>query len=126
MSDPTTLGFDELFGKVGVLGLEFSGKLAALDGQVVRMRGFLAPAGHGEGGVLVLTRTPVAPCSDCGGGHDLPNDAVFVFPAEDADFAPGRMAEVEGVVEHGPLSLPEAEANSLVRLRDARWRDAGA
>ena len=25
----------------------------------------------------MLTRTPVAPCSDCGGGHDLPSDAVL-------------------------------------------------
>lgn len=123
MAEPSFLGFDELFGRIGVLGLEFSDKLAALDGQTVRMRGYLAPADHGDGGILVLTRSPVAPCSDCDGGHDWPNDAVFVFPqAGHAGFTPGHPTEVEGVLEHGSLRLPEAEVTTLVRLRDARWQ----
>ncbi|MFT3974919.1 MAG: hypothetical protein QM699_16200 [Amaricoccus sp.] len=123
MNEPATLNFDEIFASVGVLGHTFSERLAALDGQTVRMRGYLAPTGHGNTDILALTRIPVAPCSDCGSGHDLPADAVFVFPA-DGDrpgFVPGREIAVEGVLEHGSLALPEAEATSLVRLRDARW-----
>ena len=123
MTETPTLDFDEIFASVGVLGHRFSDRLAALDGQAVRMRGYLAPAGHGGSEILVLTRIPVAPCSDCGGGHDFPDDAVFVFTAagDRPRFAPGREIEVEGVLEHGSLHLPEAEATSLVRLRDARW-----
>jgi len=126
MAGPATLDFDELFASVGVLGHAFSERLAALDGQTVRMRGYLAPAGHGGTGLLVLTRSPVAPCAHCGGGHDFPDDAVFVFPAESrsAGFEPGCEIEVEGVLEHGSLRLPEAEATSLVRLRDARWPES--
>lgn len=118
-----TLEFDDIFASVGVLGHNFSERIAALDGQVVRMRGFLAPAGHGEARVLVLTRSPIAPCSDCGGEHDFPADAVFVFPTGDGrpSFTPGRETEVEGRLEHGSLRVPETEATSLVRLRDARW-----
>lgn len=124
MNEPQAFDFDEIFGRVGVLGHAFSDRIAALDGQRVRMRGYLAPAGHGDGGVLVLTRAPFSPCSDCGGSHDFPHDAVFVFPAERGPrFTPGRKMEVEGVLEHGSLALPEAEATSLVRLRDARLKE---
>lgn len=124
MSDAPTLDFDDLFARVGVLGHVFSDRLAALAGQRVRMRGYLAPAGHGDSGVLVLTRIPVAPCSDCGGGHDFPDDAVFVLPDGNhrQRFPPGREVEVEGVLEYGRLPLPEAEATSLVRLRRASWQ----
>lgn len=119
--DTPFLGFDDLFASIGVLGHEFSPKLSALDGQVVTMRGYLAPADHHEtDGPLVLTSAPVAICSDCGSGHDWPEDAVFVFPAEGAGaFTPGQPVEVRGRLEHGLLRLEEA--NSLVRLRDARW-----
>lgn len=125
MANLETLGFDEIYASVGVLGHTFSDRLVALDGRRVRMRGFLAPAGHGESPVLVLTREPVAPCSDCGGGHNFPDDAVFVLPAEDAPpaFAPGRETEVTGILEHGRLALPGAEAASLVRLRGAYWTE---
>lgn len=125
MDEPATLGFDEIFASVGVLGHSFSERLEALDGRLVRMRGYLAPVGHGDSDVFVLTRRPVAPCSECGGGHDLPDDAVFVLPAagDRPRFRPGHEVSVEGVLEHGSLPLPEAEATSLVRLRGARWRD---
>lgn len=124
MNDPEAFDFDEIFASVGVLGHVFSDRIAALDGRTVRMRGHVAPAGHGDSGVLVLTRQPVSPCSDCGGGHDFPDDAVFVFPdAGETQFTPGRAMEVEGVLEHGSLPLPELEATSLVRLRHARLKE---
>ena len=122
MTDPQFLDFDDIFASVGVLGHAFSERIASLDGRAVRMRGYLAPAGHGDGGVLVLTRTPIAPCRDCGGGHDFPDDAVFVFPAasEAQRLTPGVAIDVEGILEHGSQPVPEAEATSFVRLRDAR------
>ena len=133
MTEPTTVDFDEIFASVGVLGHTFSDRIATLDGRTVRMRGYLAPAAHGHdhhdhghdhggSGVLLLTRSPVAPCPDCGGGHDYPDDAVFVFPAgaERPRFAAGRETEVEGVLEHGSLVIPGV-GTSFVRLREARW-----
>lgn len=125
MNDPASFDFDEIFASVSVLGHVFSDRIAALDGRTVRMRGYLAPAGHGAHGVLVLTRQPVASCSTCGSGHDFPHDAVHVFPeAGDASFTPGRAMEVEGVLEHGSLPLPNSEETSLVRLRHARLKEA--
>lgn len=124
MNEPATFAFDEIFGSVGVLGHTFSDRIATLEGRTVRMRGYLAPAGHDESGVLVLTRRPVSPCSDCGGSHDFPQDAVFVFPDEGAArFTPGREMEVDGVLEHGSLVLPETGTTSLVRLRRARLKE---
>lgn len=123
MTEPESLDFDDLFASVGVLGHTFSDRLVALDGKAVRMTGYLAPADHGVGRVLVLTRVPVAPCSECGGGHDFPDDAVFVLPAEEfrPTFAPGREITVAGILEHGTLAIPGVEATTLIRLRDARW-----
>lgn len=120
--DVPFLGFDALFASVGVLGHELSPQLATLDGRVVSMSGYLAPAGHEGDGVLVLTRTPVASCSDCGEGHDWPEDAVFIFPAEAGDLAAGRPVAVLGRLEHGLVRV--GDANSLVRLRGARWVEA--
>ncbi|RJL02299.1 hypothetical protein [Paracoccus siganidrum] len=123
-TEPAFLDFDELYSKVGVLGLEFSPRLAELAGQRVRMQGYLAPAHHGEPGPLVLTRAPFAGCSDCGSGHDWPDDSVFVFPtAAQPEFAPGKLTEVEGVLEYGSLRLADPDVLSLVRLRDAAWQD---
>lgn len=114
------LGFDELFASIGVLGHEFSPRLAELDGQTVVMRGYLAPLDHDESGALVLTRAPFASCSGCGEEHDWPDDAVVVLPASgQGGFVPGRMTEIQGTLEHGPLRLHDT--NTLVRLRDARW-----
>jgi len=120
-TEAPVLGFDELFSSMSVLGHEFSSKVMALSGETVAMRGYLAPAGHDQNGFLVLTRAPVAPCSDCESGHDWPSDAVFVFPApgQDEAFAPGRIVEVRGILEHGLVRLEEV--NTLVRMRDARW-----
>lgn len=119
MTTPATLDFGELFASTGVLGHVYSDRLAELDGQTVRMRGFLAPAG---GGVLALTREPVAPCSE----HERqawPDDAVFVLAegGETPRFPAGREVDVEGVLEHGSRRLEDAGVTSFVRLSSARW-----
>lgn len=122
MTQSSSLGFDEIFARTGVLGHAFSEKLAALSGGRVRMRGYLAPAGAG---VLVLTREPAARGGEGGTDAGWPDDAVYVFPADGSgDFAPGRAIEVEGVLEHGPMRVDGTDANTLVRLREARWQTA--
>src|SRR6478752_3151728 len=52
-SSPLT--FDELYGKVSVLGLEFSEKVKKLNGRDVAMRGFMAPPLKAEAAFFVLT-----------------------------------------------------------------------
>lgn len=114
------LGFDALFASVGVLGHQLSPELAAFDGRIVTMKGYLSPASHDASGILILTRTPIAPCTDGGEAHDWPEDAVFIFAADPvSDLAPGRAVAVLGRLEHGLLRV--AETNSLFRLRDAHW-----
>jgi len=111
------LAFDELFARIGVLGHELSARLTELDGQEVTMHGYLARFGHHDS--AVLTPQPVTLCSDCGGSHDLPETTVFIFPADQRDFPQGEVT-VSGVLEHGPLRIDGA--NSLIRLREARWQ----
>ncbi len=121
MTTPATLDFDEIFASTGVLGHAFSDRIAALDGQRVRMRGYLAPTA-GDG-ILGLTAAPLSPISDHGAGQDWPDETVFVLGGEDAapDFPAGVAVEVEGLLEHGGLRLDAAGVTSFVRLRAARW-----
>ncbi len=118
MTTPATFEFDEIFARVGVLGHAFSDRIAALDGQRVRMRGYLTPT-EAEG-IFGLTRAPVAPCSEHG-GQDWPDETVFLLTEGAPRFPAGQAVEVEGLLEHGSLRLEEAGVTSFARLRDARW-----
>ena len=122
MSMPPTLDFDEIFAGTGVLGHVFSDRIAALDGQRVGMRGYLAPTPAPD--IFGLTRAPVAPCSEHGAGQDWPDDTVFLLTEGAPRFPAGEAVAVEGVLEHGSLRLEEAGVTSFARLRAARW-DAG-
>ncbi|MFQ8430500.1 hypothetical protein [Amaricoccus sp. W119] len=114
-----SLEFDEIFARTSPLGHAFSEKLTDLGGETVRMRGFLAPAVPGKSEALVLTRRPAAVGTQGGTDDGWPDDAVFVLPASGKGaFSPGRRAEVEGILEHGPERI--ADMPTLVRLRAAR------
>src|SRR3546814_2598448 len=51
---PASISFDELYGKISVLGLTFSDKIVALKNEQVRMRGFMAPPLKAEANFFVL------------------------------------------------------------------------
>ena len=47
-TETAELRFDELYGSVGVLGMEFSAKVRALEGKRVRIRGFSQYFSHNK------------------------------------------------------------------------------
>jgi hypothetical protein len=117
-----TLAFDELYGTVSVLGLTFSDKLKALEGQRVRMKGFMAPPLKAEAKFFVLTERPMALCPFCSSDADWPADIVVVYldHAQTFEQANARI-EVTGRLEIGSWTDPETGFVSQVRVVDARF-----
>ena len=121
----TQLDFGELYGKVSVLGLQFSEKVVALDGQPVRIIGYMAPPLKAEADFFVLGKQPMAICPFCSSDADWPDDIVVIYLREKQTFerTTGLIA-VEGVLEHGSWTDPETGFVSLLRVRDADFRSA--
>src|SRR5713226_3676451 len=63
----------------GVLGLEMSDKLVALNGKPVEITGFMTPPLKAEAGFFVLTREPVSLCPFCNSDADWPSDIIVVY-----------------------------------------------
>jgi hypothetical protein len=119
---PSSLTFDEMYGKVGVLGLEFSDKLKQLSGQNIRMKGFMAPPLKAEAAFFVLTEIPMALCPFCSSDSDWPDNIVVVYLSEKQTFVqPSTTIEVTGMLEHGSWTDPETGFVSLVRIRNAEY-----
>lgn len=119
---PSQLTFDEMYGKIGVLGLEFSDKLKQLSGKEIRMKGFMAPPLKAEAAFFVLTEIPMALCPFCSSDSDWPDNIVVVYLSEKQTFVqPSTTIEVTGVLEHGSWTDPETGFVSLVRIRDAQY-----
>ena len=66
------IAFDELYGKITVLGMAFSDKVKALAGKPVAMKGFMAPPLKAEADFFVLTAAPMALCPFCSSDADWP------------------------------------------------------
>jgi hypothetical protein len=76
-AEPSALSFSEFF-RPGGARLEPSEKLTSLDGQRVRMTGFMARMEEAPSGAFYLASRPVV-CDEGGAGTgDLPPDAVLV------------------------------------------------
>ena len=118
-----TLTFDELYGKIGVLGLEFSDKVKALAGQDVVMRGFMAPPLKAEADFFVLTEIPMSLCPFCSSDADWPDNIVVVYLGAKQTFVQfNAVIEVEGTLEYGSWTDPDTGFVSLLRLRNASFR----
>ena len=118
-----TLTFDELYGKIGVLGLEFSDKVKALAGQDVVMRGFMAPPLKAEVDFFVLTEIPMSLCPFCSSDADWPDNIVVVYLGAKQTFVQfNAVIEVEGTLEYGSWTDPDTGFVSLLRLRNASFR----
>ncbi|WP_152044779.1 hypothetical protein [Aureimonas psammosilenae] len=116
------LSFDELYGKVGVLGLEFSGKTKALAGQSVTMRGFMAPPLKAEAKFFVLTEIPMSLCPFCSTDADWPDNIVVVYLTQAQTFVQAnRPIEASGRLEVGSWRDPETGFVSLLRIVDASF-----
>lgn len=118
----STLSFDELYGKVTPLGLQFSEKTKALDGKSVSMRGFMAPPLKAEAAFFVLTEIPMSLCPFCSSDADWPDNIVVVYLSARQTFTQANQTiEVTGRLETGSWTDPETGFVSLLRLRDARY-----
>ncbi len=121
----TALGFDELYGAVGVLGLSFSDKVKSLAGQPVTMRGFMAPPLKAEADFFVLTEIPMSICPFCSSDADWPDNIVVVYLDRAQTFEQAnRMIEVTGRLEVGSWTDPHTGFVSLLRLVGARFERA--
>ncbi len=117
-----TLSFDELYGKFGVLGLEFSEKVKALAGRQISMRGFMAPPLKAEAQFFVLTEIPMSLCPFCSSDADWPDNIAVVYLDEKQTFVqPSQTIEVRGILEYGSWTDPETGFVSLLRLRQAEY-----
>lgn len=119
------LRFAEFFGPIGDRGLEYSAKLRALDGRIVRLSGYMIREPARAGGVFRLAGWPLTvetqgPCIS----DTAPPTAVHVIVTGTASrpiaYRPGRLVLI-GRLELG--SRLEADGrNSAVRL----FLEAGA
>jgi hypothetical protein len=114
--DVTDLDFAEFFGPVGDRGLEYSAKLRALDGQRVRLAGFMIREPGRPPGLFRFSSRPLAQ-GRCATDQPPPStvhvcasaDAVRVVP-----YQPGRLVLI-GRLELGPR-LEADGRNSVLRL----------
>ncbi|GGG03499.1 MULTISPECIES: hypothetical protein [Rhizobium] len=114
--------FDELYGKVSVLGLEFSDKVKQLNGKEIAMRGFMAPPLKAEAQFFVLTEIPMSICPFCSTDSDWPDNIVVVYLGEKQTFTqPSQTIEVRGKLEMGSWTDPETGFVSLLRIRQAEY-----
>lgn len=118
----SSLTFDELYSKFGVLGLEFSDKVKDFTGKQVTIRGFMAPPLKAEAAFFVLTEIPMALCPFCSSDADWPDDIVVVYLERKQTFVqPSTVIEVRGTLERGSWTDPDTGFLSLLRLRDAQY-----
>jgi hypothetical protein len=118
-----SLSFDTLYKAVGVLGIKYSDRALALRGQVVRLRGYMAPPLKPESRFFVLTREPVAVCPFCASDAEWPVDIVVVYlkgTLAPVDFS--QRIEVDGRLEIGSSIDRETGFVSQVRIVDAEVR----
>ncbi|MDO1580547.1 hypothetical protein [Rhizobium oryzicola] len=121
----TQLSFGELYGKVSVLGLEFSDKVKTLTGKPVAMRGFMAPPLKAEAAFFVLTEIPMSLCPFCSSDADWPDNIVVVYLGAKQTFTqPNQLIEVQGQLDMGSWIDPETGFVSRLRIRDASFRMA--
>jgi hypothetical protein len=114
--------FEEMYNASGVLGLEMSDKLVALNGKPVEIAGFMAPPLKAEAGFFVLTREPVSLCPFCNSDADWPSDIIVVYLRDGVRYTQtNRAISVSGTLEIGSKLDPKTGFVSLVRLIDADY-----
>ena len=119
------ISFGQLYSKFGVLGLEYSDKIKALNGKPVSMEGFMAPPLKAEANFFVLTEIPMALCPFCSSDADWPDNIVVIYLGGKQTFLPGgTRILVDGTLELGSWTDPDTGFLSRLRIRDARFRQA--
>ena len=93
----------------------FEEELRAMDGQRIRIRGYLIPTSV-SGNMVVVSAFPMASCFFCGGAG--PESMIEVFPSQKLRFSTDDFVELEGI-----LHLVERSEGGLYRLTQARISD---
>lgn len=121
----STLTFDTLYGPPTASGIALSPAAQALVGDVVTLRGFMAPPLKPELSMFVLTRYPMSTCPFCSSAADWPPDIVVAFLRRAAEpVPPSQTIAVTGTLDSGVRFDADTGFVSLVRLLDAVWRPA--
>lgn len=115
--EPAALAFSDFF-RPASTRLQPSDRLLALDGQRVRIHGFMAGMEDGPSGAFYLASRPVN-CDEGGAGTgDLPPDAVLVVVpwsgGAEIPFVAGPL-EVVGVLRLGAATRPDG-APARIRI----------
>jgi hypothetical protein len=114
--------FEDMYTASGVLGLEMSDKLVALNGKPVEISGFMAPPLKAEAGFFVLTREPVSLCPFCNSDADWPSDIIVVYMRDSVRYTQtNRAITVSGTLQVGSKLDAKTGFVSLVRLIDADY-----
>jgi hypothetical protein len=115
--EATLLSFDEFYDGYDIrTGLKLSEKLRSLDGQRVRIEGYMAPPLKPELDFFVLTRIRLAYCPFCSTAGDWPDDIAVVYLLGDPMRTTDRPLRLEGTLELGPATDPETGMLSIVRV----------
>lgn len=115
----TDIAFSEFFGPIGERGLEYSAKLRALQGRVVRLVGYMVRVQERAPGLFLFAGWPtsVATKGVCTFDNTPPSAVHVLLPTAGdrlVPYRPGRIILV-GRIEIGPR--PEVDGrNSTVRL----------
>ena len=105
--------------------LDFSPLAEELEGERVRVQGFMAPPLDPEMPFFVLTKRPMAVCPFCETEAEWPPDILAVYTKRALEpVAFNRRIEVLGVLELGGHTDPDIGFVSRVRLKDAVYESA--
>jgi hypothetical protein len=114
---PVALTFDEFYDGYNIrTGLILSDKLLSLDGQSVRMEGYMAPPLKPELDYFVLTRVRLAFCPFCTTAADWPDDIALIYLPDQTTAATLNPVRISGRIEVGASVDQETGMVSLVRI----------
>ena len=101
---------------------DFSAKANSLSGQIVEMRGYMAPPLKPEINFFVLTALPAAICPFCDSAASWPEDIVLIQTARPIRaIAYDLLIQVSGTLEIGTQTDPATGFVSRVRIGQARY-----
>lgn len=110
--------FRDLYGKGG----SFSEKAEALNGETIRVRGYMAPPLKAQATFYVLTKMPMSVCPFCEQETEWPTDIMLVRTDEVIDVVPfTQPIYVTGTLDIGTKVDEETGFLSRVRLLNAEY-----
>jgi hypothetical protein len=103
-------------------GAEFSDRAKELAGQVVEMRGYMAPPLKPRIDWFVLTSTPTATCPFCDEGAAWPDDIVLIMLSRPVVALPyNKPIGVSGILDIGTQTDEKTGFVSRVRLLETKY-----